>query len=271
MEIGRVPVEQLGSRRRGQPLELEGRQASLVERRRVAVADGGHERDRLALETPRDERQRPEARAIEPVRIVEDEDQRRGVGRVADELVGAERDKERVRLEVVRDAERRLERAPLRGGQGVLTPADRMQQLVQSGEGELGLGLDADGRQRARPDRAGALPRTVQQRRLADARLAAEQQPAAAFADVIDDVVEAVRLRVATYKCRSRVQAARRAHDARIGGAKGTPPGVSNEGQCPPPAVGNFRSSPWTRVTVESAPSRATTPDTMKICFRPAT
>jgi hypothetical protein len=65
-----------------------------------------------------------------------------------------------------------------------------MQELVQPGEGELGLCFDASRRQD--PTAAGlkALASTLQQRRLADARFAADDQRAADTRQTIDEPIE---------------------------------------------------------------------------------
>ena len=55
---------------------------------------------------------------------------------------------------------------------------DRPQQLMQAGEGQLGLSLDAGAREHAHP--VGARQRALQQRGLADPRLAAQHEHAAA-------------------------------------------------------------------------------------------
>ena len=67
-------------------------------------------------------------------------------------------------------------------GMRVLTGAgaveERPQQLMQPGEGQLGLSLDAGAREHAHP--VGARQRALQQRGLADPRLAAQHEHAAA-------------------------------------------------------------------------------------------
>jgi hypothetical protein len=100
------------------------------------------------------------------------------VGRIGEQPEGRERDEEAVVHRPAAQPERARQRVGLALRQAVDRAEHGAHQLVQAGEGHLGLGLDPDCPQ----DRhaAGARDRVVEQRRLADPGLAAHHEDAAA-------------------------------------------------------------------------------------------
>ena len=125
---------------------------------------------------------------IEPLRVVDHAEQRalgRGLGQQAEH---GQPDQEAVRRRTGAQAEGRAERILLRRGNVVEPVQQRRAQLVQAGEGQLRLRLDA-----CRPDHpaAGRLAHQVlQQRRLADPGLPADHQ---GLADAASDAGRGVR------------------------------------------------------------------------------
>ena len=70
------------------------RQPRVGERRGVAVTRGGQQDDRVGLDSPSDEREHVRGRGVEPVRVLDDEQQRGIVGDVRDEVERGHRDPE---------------------------------------------------------------------------------------------------------------------------------------------------------------------------------
>ena len=106
--------------------------------------------------------------------IVDDDEHGRLGGGQADQRERRREDRERVADRRLAQAERAFQSGRLRLRQGGAVRRDRPQQLGQPGEGQLGLGLDASGAEHAQV--AGAGGGRAQQRGLADARLAVQQQ-----------------------------------------------------------------------------------------------
>src|SRR5689334_21137576 len=105
MEIRGFPIQSRRRYRGGPAQKQEGGQSGVRERRRKTRSYGGIQRDRLSLETPRDERQSSLGRSIQPMGIVDEDHQRQLLGGIAHQLVGRERDQKRVRLGSARQAE----------------------------------------------------------------------------------------------------------------------------------------------------------------------
>ncbi len=108
----------------------------------VALADSEDERHRIGLEPAGSKEQRVAGRCVEPVRVVDEDEQRRllGGGREQAERRGADREA----VACCRWGER--ERSAERGGLGLRDRGqhvqDRPRDLEQPGEGELRLRLD---------------------------------------------------------------------------------------------------------------------------------
>ena len=135
------------------------------------------EHDPLGQEAASHEREHSRRGAVEPLRVVDDAQERLLLGGLRQQVEDREPDEERVRRPSGAEPERDLERLALRIGQALHELEARRAQLLQRREGELHLSLD--------PDRAGdaevrrRLDRVLEQRGLADARLAVDHQHAA--------------------------------------------------------------------------------------------
>ncbi len=150
-EAGSAAVEQRRGRRRWQRLQMQGREPGVGEGALVAVADRCQQQDRLELQPPCHKRQHLAAGTVEPVSILQDNDDRgsrRGFGQ---QIKPGERCQEKIRSDGIGQAERRQDRAALRCGQPVYLAENWPQKLVQRGEGQLCLALHARGRQNQHP------------------------------------------------------------------------------------------------------------------------
>ena len=154
--------------------------------------------------------QHVKARTVEPLRVVRDQQQWARVRRVGNKPVGGKGDAERIRLDQVVDAECCVERLSLGIRKPLDVAANRPEQLVQSRKGELGLRLDAHGRERASTQGARAAARAVQQRRLSDPGLPADHQRSAAVADAVQKRVDPRNLVVAPDQLAGRMPAGSR-------------------------------------------------------------
>ena len=160
----------------GQPTDHELRQ-TLEMPLAGRLAHREHQPDRLRPQTARHERQRLRRRAVEPLRIVDDADQRPLLRRVRQQAQDRQADEEAIRGVALAQTERGAERLALRAGEAVQAIDERRAELMQPRERELHLGLDARRPGDAAPRRA---PHQIlQQGALAHAGLAAQHQRAA--------------------------------------------------------------------------------------------
>ena len=144
----------------------------------IAVARPDEHRDRIGLQPPRDEHERLGRRAVEPVRVVDDAQQRLRVRGRCEQAQDRHRDEEAVLHALVRQPEGASQRGALHVGQLAGAVDDRPQQLVQPGERQLGLGLHAGAGEH--PHAVRLLQGVLQQRGLADPGVAAQDERAAA-------------------------------------------------------------------------------------------
>ena len=161
----RIGIGQAPHRHLRQP-----RQLALV----ADLADREHQRDRLGIQAARDERQRLRRRAVEPLRIVDDAQQRPVPCRLGAQAEHREADEESIRRVAGAEAEGRAQRLALGAGQRVQVVQQRRAELLQPGVRELHLGLGA-----RRSDDAASGRRVhqiLQQRGLADPCLAAQHE-----------------------------------------------------------------------------------------------
>ena len=150
-----------------------------------------HQAHRFRLQTPRNDREDLRRRAIEPLLVIHHADQRLLLGHLGEQAKGREGDEETIGRGPGTDAERRMQGIALREREALEAIQHRRQQLMQPGEGELHLRLDAGGTHHATTRRV--VDRVVQERRLAHPRLAAQHQcPALARAHGVDEAVEHV-------------------------------------------------------------------------------
>ena len=144
-------------------------------RERVTMlARGEHERDLFGQQAAGDERKHPRRRGIEPLRVVDDAEQRPRLGRLRQQVEDRQPDKEGIRDLAGTESERDRKCMTLRIGEWLHELESRCAQLLNRRVGQLHLALDAGGAGDPKPIRC--LDRVPEQCRLADARLAAHDQ-----------------------------------------------------------------------------------------------
>jgi hypothetical protein len=187
---------------RGGGLGAEPRQ---LERRQVGGGEGVHEvlarreqhHDPLGVEAPRDEPQGVRGGLVEPVRVVDEAQHRPSLRELGQQREAAGEDEEPLLPGACDQAERGLQRARLRRRQRIEMAEGGPDQLVEGGEGQLRLRLDAAGCEHVHVGRAVA--RVREQRGLADPGLAAQDEDAAPRrARRVEQRTDGIPLRVAT-------------------------------------------------------------------------
>ena len=173
----RVRREQLPRRARGQAGEGQRVELGRLDRRRLPRPQGEHDRDRVGEQSPGREHERRGRRAVEPVDVVGQHDHRALLRERGQQAERAGAHELRLRGGGRREAERGVEGAGLRRGQPPELTERRPQQLGQAGERDLDLGLHPAHAQHGRVP--GDLRRVLEQRALADPRLAAHHEHAA--------------------------------------------------------------------------------------------
>jgi hypothetical protein len=133
---------------------------------RIAVAAGAQQQDDTFVpEAARREPQHGDGRVDAPLHVVDGAENRRRLGGRGQQRHNAGTDREAIGRTVVAHRQGALERAPLRGRNGLSEVQDRRQQLRHAGVGQVALDLDAGRAQH--PQAAGPGDRRLQQRRLA--------------------------------------------------------------------------------------------------------
>jgi hypothetical protein len=172
----------------GQALEARGAEA-----RRDLVAERDQHADGLAGQPPRGEAERLERRAVDPVRVIDCDEQRRVGGRTGEQAEDGGKRGEAVDG-VVAHGQRAAQGSGLRPREVLGQRQHRVQELVQARERQLGLVLGARGAQHA--DLGGPLGGRPQQRGLADPGLSGQHEDgAAAGACVVQQDVDPGQLR----------------------------------------------------------------------------
>ena len=115
-------------------------EVAVVEAARHSLADGEQQDCRIRLDPPRDELEHLGGRPVQPVGVVDHEEQRRLGCSFCDQPQRRKADQEQVGSVALGNPERRLERAPLRVRKEIQAAEEREQQLVEPCEGELRLG-----------------------------------------------------------------------------------------------------------------------------------
>ena len=110
-----------------------------------ARARGAHERDPLGEEAAGDEAEHLRRRVVEPLRVVDDADERLLLGDLGKQRQRGEPDEEAVGRRAGAPAEHGRERVPLRHRQPIEAIQHRRAELVETAVGELHLRLDALG------------------------------------------------------------------------------------------------------------------------------
>ena len=193
-QAGPVPLEERARRVVVQPGKDELGEAGLVEIARHAVADGEEQDHRLHLEPPREERQHLGRRPIEPVRILDDEQQRCLRLALGDHAERRQADQEDIGRIALGDAEGDVESPALRIRKSIQAVEEGQQELVEPPEGEPRLGLRPRRPSHRRASLARPIPGGLEQRRLPDSRLTTDHQGAPTPPDPIDHPVEALQL-----------------------------------------------------------------------------
>jgi hypothetical protein len=147
-------------------------------------------RDRIGQQSPGRERHGRDGRPIQPLRIVDEADQRALRRHVGQQRQDGQAHEEPVRSRgPVPQAEHGLQRVALWSRKVVEPGEHRRAELVQSGEGDLHLGLDT-----ADPGHVaveGLLEQVVEQNRLADPGFAAQDEyRAPAIVEVVDQPIQ---------------------------------------------------------------------------------
>jgi hypothetical protein len=151
------------------------------------------------VQAPGDEDERVRRRAVEPLGIVDEAQDRALVARLGQQAQQTERHEEAVVDPVEAEAERAAQGGRLRRGQPVDERELRPDELVHPGERQLVLGLDPRAAHHAHPV-AGVLG-VREQRRLADARLAADdERGAAAVPRALEEGVDRALLGLAAHE-----------------------------------------------------------------------
>ena len=135
---------------------------------------GEHDPDRLGQQPPRHEGQRQRRGLIQPLRVIDDTQQRTLLGHLREQAQHRQPDEEPIWSGAGAQPEHDLERLALRSRKPLEAIEHRSAQLMQAREGQLHLGLHAhrphDGQLRRRLDEV------LQQRRLPDPGLAPQNQ-----------------------------------------------------------------------------------------------
>jgi len=171
--------------------------------RQVRVRLPGHEDQahRFGYQAAGYERQRLHRGLVKPLHVVHQADQRPFRGHLRQQAQGGQADQKTVRRRSRAEAERGLQRLTLRNRQALEPVQHRRADLMQPSEGEFHLRLDACGVYH--PEIRRSPGHIVQQRRLADARLAPHHQcPALACADSISEPVKHATLATAPPEAR---------------------------------------------------------------------
>ena len=173
----------------GQSLDHSGKRR--LERRRRLAAAGEEDPDRLAVEPPQREREHIRRRRIEPLDVVDREQQRAAGGQRDERVVHPDRERARICRDVPLGIEqqRRLERpTPWRREHRQHFGGGFPEQVAEPGVRESLLGLGGPRGKHTEPSLARRLRPGQPERRLADARLAFEHEGGGTFRGPLDEV-----------------------------------------------------------------------------------
>jgi hypothetical protein len=187
-----------------EPRQPDQRHPVIVAERKGVIASGGQDDDLLAGDPPGDERQRVDRRLVHPMQVVEADEHRRLGGAVGQHLQDGEAGEERIDLGRLAHAEAREQGVPLPRRQPVGAREERAQQLVQSGERQLRLGLASLRGEHGEAQRPRVLRRPLLQGALADAGLAEQPDDASAVVGRVELVGQEPQLLVAPDEGRPR-------------------------------------------------------------------
>jgi len=163
------------------------RVVSIRQPRGVTVARGCQQENRVGLDSPSNKSEHVCGRAVEPVRVLDDEQQRPIVGDLRYEVQRGHRDPVVLRRDLLRQSERGVERVPLDRRELDCALAYGTQQLMQSGKGQMRLGLHAGRGEHGHAPLASLSRGVRKQTRLPDSRLAAEHERLATRRDLVQE------------------------------------------------------------------------------------
>jgi hypothetical protein len=173
----RVPGEQRLGCVRVQAAELEHAQIGRSDAMHTLVSCRQQQCDPLGIETACDEEKRVRRRYVEPVSIVDKDEYGSSLCELRNQLQDCNRDEKAIIPGPLPETERATQCALLRRGKRVQITESRPDELVQRGERELGLGFHSTCTEHVHVCRT--LARVIEQGRLPDAGLAAENEDAA--------------------------------------------------------------------------------------------
>ena len=156
----------------GQDVKLRQSSEQVARRSR-----GEYERDLLRQQAASHERERPRRCTVQPLRVIDNSQQRSLSGSLGQQAEDRQSDQEGVRRGSRDESERDAKRLVLRLWEALYKLEERGAQLLNRGERELHLRFDPG--RLGGPKLARSLDRVVEQRRLADARFAMHYQHAA--------------------------------------------------------------------------------------------
>ena len=216
--------------------------------------------DRFHRQAPDREGERLERRLVDPLRVVDGHEHRRRLRQRHKKRVERDPHGQGICGLTVVSASALRRRVRLRRGQRCHGVGDRAQELGEAGEGELGLALDALRSQLGQPPCL--LPGVVDERGLADAGLAAEdEQPARTGASGRQQRVDALPLDATAYEHRASVRPSSVRVDPKPGDSRSireVPPSVASAAThgAEEPASAE-RSPPWLLPPIPSGPAGA--------------
>jgi hypothetical protein len=189
--------DELGGCGAVEALEVMTGQVGVVEQRRFTLTHAEQHRDRIRDEPSEREQQGGRARTVEPLRVVDEDEQRCLIGARREKAERRGADGEAVLGGSGSQRERPFERLPLWRRETVEVVESRAQQLEQPGERDAGFRLHTARPQDVHPD--GATVGLGEQRRLADPDLPDDGKDAApARTRVVEQAVEEAFLPLAS-------------------------------------------------------------------------
>jgi hypothetical protein len=155
-------IDQRPRRRRVESTQLQFGEPAGLEASKLAFAGGKQHDDALDLEPPGDEDECVRGRVVEPVRIVDEAQDRPLLGGVGEQAQSCQRDEEAIVASSGREAERSAKGSGLRWRKVLDVAEDRPDDLVQGREGQMRLRFHSGAAEHAQIARLVA--RVVQER-----------------------------------------------------------------------------------------------------------
>ena len=168
--------QQLHRLRVGEWRDRELRQSGALEEPADTRPDRTEEPDPAAAQPPADEPHHGTARTIQPVKVVDDDEQRAARRRLTEQRQRCTQHREAVRCRAGTDAERNLEHTATGPWDAPQIVGQRIDELVEAGEADVRLVLHSAAMDHADTVHRGHLRRRVQQCRLAHSRLARQHE-----------------------------------------------------------------------------------------------